>query len=298
PGVELYVLDPDGVILKAAVPEGDLQRDRVDLAPIQRFVAGGVDTLVLGDDPRGDSPASLRADGGGSGTDARTDRRRPRAPKPFSAARIPSEGPLQGYLYVVLSDEAQDSVAQMVRTSYVLNLSLWTGAIVLALVFVAGYLVFRLLTRRVKRLATVMTEFRDDGFAKPPSAAIGATVKRGERGGHATTGGHSAGATGSWDRRASAAGNADEVTQLEQAFGEVARRIAELVGALERPAASRKELLTSVAPHLRTPAAARQGYLETLEMKAVGLGPEDRHRYRSAARQHAEPLGRPVSELF
>src|SRR5690606_5956543 len=113
-----------------------------------------------------------------------------------------------------------------------------------------------------------------------------------------TTGGHGAGATGSWGRRASAAGNADEVTELEQAFGEMAHRIAEQVGALERSAALRKELLTNVSHDLRTPLAALQGYLETLEMKEDGLGPEDRHRYLSAARKQAERLGRLVSELF
>lgn len=299
PGVELYVLDPNGVILKASVPESDLQRERVDLAPIQRFVTGGVDTLVLGDDPRGDPRGEPS---GESGDDTRTDRRRSRAPKPFSAARIPADGPLQGFLYVVLSDETQDSVAQMVRTSYVLNLSLWTGAIVLALVFVAGYLVFRLLTRRVKRLATVMTEFRDDGFAKPPRLPIGSS---GTHGSSRTYGANvalgatgAAGTTGSVSRRAIGAGSADEVTELEQAFGEMAHRIAEQVGALEQSAALRKELLTNVSHDLRTPLAALQGYLETLEMKEERLGPEDRRRYLGAARKQAERLGRLVSELF
>lgn len=306
PGVELYVLDPDGKVLKSSVPAGEVGRDRVDLAPIERFLEGDVATLVLGDDPRGADPR---------GDDPRDDtgsaQRRARPPKPFSAARIPADGPLQGFLYVVLSDPAQDSVAQMVRTSYVLNLSLWTGAIVLALVFVAGYLVFRLLTRRVKRLAAVMTAFRDDGFARPSSAAVGSTgtstssgaaYETNVAGARDAAGGHGmAGAShalGSTRRTEAGHGGVDEVTELEQAFGDMAHRIAEQVGALEQSAALRRELLTNVSHDLRTPLAALQGYLETLEMKEESLGPEQRSRYLGAARKHAERLGRLVSELF
>lgn len=296
PGVELYVLGPDGMVLKSSVPEGEVGRDRVDLAPIERFLQGDVRTLVLGDDPRGDAGSAQR---------------RARPPKPFSAARIPAEGPLQGFLYVVLSDPTQDSVAQMVRTSYVLNLSLWTGAIVLALVFVAGYLVFRLLTRRVKRLAAVMTAFRDDGFALPSSPAVGspgtstssgAAYETGVAGARDAAGGPGATgpshALGPTRRTTSGHGGVDEVTELEQAFGDMAQRIAEQVGALEQSAALRRELLTNVSHDLRTPLAALQGYLETLEMKEESLGPEQRSRYLGAARKQAERLGRLVSELF
>ena len=251
PGVELYVLDVDGTVLKASVPADEVRADRVDVAPIERFLSGTVTSLILGTDPR------LGAGRGATG-----------ASKPFSAARIPERGPLQGYLYVVLADAAQESVAQMVRTSYVLNLSLWTGAVVLVLVFLAGYLVFHLLTRRVKRLARTMAEFRDGGFDRPP-----ALETAGPRG-------------------------ADEVAELERTFRDMAQRIARQVGALEQLDALRRELLTNVSHDLRTPLAALQGYLETLEMKEHDLGPTERRRYLEAARKQAERLGRLVAELF
>jgi len=105
-------------------------------------------------------------------------------------------------------------------------------------------------------------------------------------------------ALGPTRRTTSGHGGVDEVTELEQAFGDMAHRIAEQVGALEQSAALRRELLTNVSHDLRTPLAALQGYLETLEMKEESLGPEQRSRYLGAARKQAERLGRLVSELF
>ena len=40
PSVELYVLAPDGRIAAQAAPPGHLKRDRVDLAPVRRLLAG------------------------------------------------------------------------------------------------------------------------------------------------------------------------------------------------------------------------------------------------------------------
>src|SRR5690606_35990527 len=51
PSVEAYLLGPDGRITAQAAPPGHLRRDRVDLAPVRRLLAGAP-LPVLGDDPR------------------------------------------------------------------------------------------------------------------------------------------------------------------------------------------------------------------------------------------------------
>ena len=83
PSVEVYLLDNAGRIQGDDAPPGHVKRDRVDLAPVQRFIAG--DPLpILGDDPRS-----------------------PDARKVFSAAPLQRAGqPPSGYIYVVLLGEA------------------------------------------------------------------------------------------------------------------------------------------------------------------------------------------------
>ena len=51
PSVEVYLLDIDGRVVGNAAPSGHLLRDRVDLAPVRRFL-GGAMLPILGDDPR------------------------------------------------------------------------------------------------------------------------------------------------------------------------------------------------------------------------------------------------------
>jgi hypothetical protein len=40
PSVELYVVSPDGDMLADAAPPGHIQRQKIDLAPVQTFLSG------------------------------------------------------------------------------------------------------------------------------------------------------------------------------------------------------------------------------------------------------------------
>lgn len=87
PSVELYLLSPDGDLLADAAPPGHIQRQRIDMAPVQAFLTGSA-SPVYGDDPR-----SL---------DGR---------KVFSAAPLRVDGQLRGYLYIILQGETFNQLA-------------------------------------------------------------------------------------------------------------------------------------------------------------------------------------------
>lgn len=242
PDVDLYVLDSAGKVLQASVPLAKLERKSVSLEPIETFLGGSVAYPVLGDNPR--------------------DVERP---KVFSVAPIPAEGPLDGYLYIVLADEVQDSVTAMVESSTILRLSVWVGLAGLTLVFSAAVLMFTLLTRRLKRLASVMMDFEKrnfEGMTLPvPTTRAG-----------------------------------DEVADLNRVFYNMAARIAEQVGSLREGDRLRRELVANVSHDLRTPLTALQGYLETLQLTT--LSDEEKRRYLGIATRHSTQLSNLVGELF
>ncbi|TKC85978.1 HAMP domain-containing histidine kinase [Trinickia terrae] len=156
PSVEVYLLDNEGRIRGDDAPPGRVKRDRVDLAPVKRFLAGKP-LPILGDDPR-----SL---------DAR---------KVFSAAplQLPGRAP-SGYIYVVLLGEAHDELAARVAASSVLRTTLWSIALVALLGLLAGLTAFGLITRPLRRFADAMRRFDANGEpdAQPPlphSSAAGA----------------------------------------------------------------------------------------------------------------------------
>ncbi len=245
PGVELYILDPQGTILGASVPAEKLKRQAVALGPLERFLSAAASFPI-------------------SGTDPRSQRRQ----KVFSASPIPAQGSIEGYLYVLLADEAQDSLSQMIQSSYVLSLSIWSTLALLGLVFVAGWLIFTLLTRRLKRLALAMTAFKDSDFS---AQDLLKPVKRPP---------------------------GDEVEELELVFGDMAQRISQQLEAIKQADVLRRELITNVSHDLRTPLAALQGYLETLEIKEGNLSPQQQREYLRIASQHSVRLGKLIAELF
>ncbi len=243
PDVDLYVLGPVGKVLQASIPLRKIERLVVSLEPIETFLGRSVVYPILGDNPRD------------------IDR-----PKVFSVAPIPAEGPLDGYLYIVLADEVQDSVTAMVESSTIIRLSVWVGLAGITLVFLAAVLVFTLLTRRLKRLAAVMMDFEKRNFE-------GITLKP-----FPTT-------------RAG-----DEVADLNRVFYNMAARIAEQVHSLKESDRLRRELVANVSHDLRTPLTALQGYLETLQLET--LSEEDKRRYLGIATRHSTQLSNLVGELF
>ena len=115
PSIEVYLLDPQGKILSFSAEPGKVKRTRVSLGPITRFLQGTEAFPIFGDDPRS-----------------------PEGKKIFTAARIPKQGRLEGYLYVILGGETYDTVIQKVQGSYILRLSLWVIFVSLLVAATAG----------------------------------------------------------------------------------------------------------------------------------------------------------------
>ncbi len=105
-----------------AAPSGHLLRDRVDLAPIRRFLSGAM-LPILGDDPRS--------------VDGR---------KVFSAAPLKANGTQTGFLYVVLLGEAHDVFDAKDATGMALKIALWCIGLVALLCLLAGLLAFAWIT--------------------------------------------------------------------------------------------------------------------------------------------------------
>lgn len=138
PSVEVYLLDPAGRIVGSALPEGQIRRKQVDLAPVQRLLKGEA-LPIVGDDPRSDV-----------------------ARKVFSAAPLMVEGKPAGYLYVVLLSEEHDRFAERGATSAALNTALMS----------IGLVAFALITRPLRRLTDTVARFDIDGIPAAPPASL------------------------------------------------------------------------------------------------------------------------------
>ena len=246
PSIEVYLLDPQGTILAFSADPGKVKRTRVDLKPLVDMLQKDVTIPVLGDDPR-----DLEGK------------------KVFTVARIPQQGPLQGYLYVILGGETYDSVVQKIKTSYILQLSAWMIFASLLFALIAGLVLFASLTARLKRLAKAMDAFRSGSKDRPIKLRL-AGRKHGD----------------------------DDIDRLGLAFREMAARIEEQMEQLQREDAMRRELIANVSHDLRTPLATLQGYIETLLLKEDNLGPQERQKYLKTAIKHCKRLSKLVGELL
>ncbi|PLN87405.1 two-component sensor histidine kinase, partial [Klebsiella quasipneumoniae] len=138
PSVELYLLSPDGDLLADAAPPGHIQRQRIDMAPVQVFLTGST-SPVYGDDPR-----SL---------DGR---------KVFSAAPLRVDGQLRGYLYIILQGETFNQLAADAWQKTLWSIVLWTLLLVALFGLLAGGLAWFWVTRPVRQLtAQVAANDRD-----------------------------------------------------------------------------------------------------------------------------------------
>ena len=245
PSIEIYLLDLEGTILSYSADPGKVKRKHVGLGPIHAFLDGDRGYPLLGDDPRSH------------------DRR-----KAFSVTPVPAPEKPEGYLYVVLRGEEFDAVNRVLTENYFLRLSSWAVAGSLAFGLLAGLVLFRVLTRRMQRLAGVMDHFDRSNFTEHTPY------------------------------RPKGTGASDEIDRLGATFDQMAGRIIAQLDELQSKDAQRRDLVAQVSHDLRTPLASLRGYLESLMLKNDELSDAQRTEYIRIALRHSERLSRLVAELF
>ncbi len=244
PKVEIYLLDPNGKILAFSAPPGVVQRTHIDLGPIWTFLSSNKALPVLGEDPRHRQQQKI-----------------------FSVAPIYNGDVLQGYLYIILASQQYTGIAQMLENSYAMQMG--AGMLFAGLIFVllAALILFALLTRRLRRLAASMENFKKNG--RIPPLQYHHNAKYG-----------------------------DEIDGLSATFEAMANRIMEQLTELRQTDALRRELVANVSHDLRTPLASLQGYLETLMLKNAEFSEEEKRNYLEIAMKHAVHLSELIGDLF
>ena len=140
PSVELYVVSPDGELLADAAPPGHIQRQKIDLGPVQTFLSDAA-RPVLGDDPRSQNK------------------------KVFSATPLRQDGELKGYLYIILQGEESNALAEMAWHQALWSTVLWSLMWVALFGVLAGLLVWYWVTRPVKRLTQEVAGLEQDSIS-------------------------------------------------------------------------------------------------------------------------------------
>ena len=140
PNIEIYLVNLQGKILSYSADPGKVQRDYINLEPIDAFFQG---KLLLGDDPRSFTMK-----------------------KAFSVTFVPSKENPEGYLYVVLRGEEFDQVNQALQNNYFIQYSLLSLLISLSIGLLLGLLLFYTITRRIRQLSIAMHDFTKNGFSR------------------------------------------------------------------------------------------------------------------------------------
>lgn len=148
PSVELYLVSPEGQLLADAAPPGHLKRQRVDITPLQTFLAGNA-WPVYGDDPRS------------------VDKQ-----KVFSVAPIRLDGELRGYLYIILQGEELNALADAAWQKALWSALLWSLLVVALFGLLAGMLVWYWVTRPVQQLTANVSGLGQDSISAIKQLAL------------------------------------------------------------------------------------------------------------------------------
>ncbi len=248
PNIEIYLLDPNGTILAFSAPPERVKRSNISLEPVKSFLKETEAFPIFGEDPRNVNRKKV-----------------------FSVSPIPLDGKPEGYLYIVLGGEEYDSAVDMLQGSYILRLSLWAALAGLLFALLAGLLLFKLLTRRVRQLASTMEAFAKSDFSEQVPLPHGVEAPSRDR---------------------------DEIDRLGTTFNRMAHRLLQQVTKLKQTDALRRELVANVSHDLRTPLASLHGYLETLLIKEGKLTAREQRHFLDIAVKQSERLRRLVEELF
>ena len=137
PGLEVYLLDPQGKILSYVVLEEKVRLTRVTLDPIKKFIDKPGQQVIYGDDPKN-----------------------PGKKKIFSATEVKNEqGQLEGYVYMILMSEQIDTIAQALQESYLVKMGVEYVILASVTAFILGLYVFWRLMRGLRETISVVKKF-------------------------------------------------------------------------------------------------------------------------------------------
>ena len=138
PSLEVYILDAGGKILNYVAPYKKVKLEKVNLAPVARFINTKGEQYIRGDDPRN-----------------------PGLQKIFSAAPIVENGITIAYIYVVLASEEYVSASEYVLSSYVLKLGGRATMITFLAALLLGILAIWLITKNLDRIISTVKRFQN-----------------------------------------------------------------------------------------------------------------------------------------
>jgi len=246
PSFEFYVLTPTGDVTTYSADDDKIKRMKVNLEPVKQFLSGSEKLPILGDDPRSEYREKI-----------------------FSVAEIRQNDELKGYLYIIIGGEIYDSIVELLQNSHIIKLSVWGLVAGLLFSLIVVLLLFAMLTRPLRRLASDMKQFRDTGFEDGQQLSY------------------------DWDEN-----SADEIHRLGATFNAMSATLRQQYEKVRTTDELRRELISYVSHDLRTPLAALQGYLETWQLKQQTISEAESAELIQVAVNNAQQISRLVEQLF
>lgn len=240
PMVEIYIIDGKGNILSYFANPGDpVIQDTINIQPLIKFTKNNGLEPVLGDDPR-----SIKQE------------------KPFSAAPL-RMGNDNGFVYVILRGKSYDQYINIISNNYYIRSVFLTFLFALLVTLFAGFSIFFLLTRRLKKLSIGVKIFQK----------------------------------GDYHYRIAIKGS-DELSALAETFNEMAGSIDKNITQLHEAEKLRGDLITNISHDLRSPLTSIRGHIETILIKNTKLTEKEAREFLKISLKNISGLQKLVDELF
>ena len=242
PIADIYLVDNDGTILFAFAKHRQYRAvQKIRTEPILQFLSPDSSALapIYGDDPQAANSRAL-----------------------ISVAPLTVDG-RKMYLYATYRGQHQRQAYELFAENYLFFTFGITALLSFLLVVFIGAILFFVLTRRVTKLVTAVTAFRD----------------------------------GDYQSRSKSVAN-DELGELGVAFDDMADRIASAMTSLEDRDALRRELIAAVSHDLRGPLGNILAQLEQMGTSVQSSGRHVEQVAYEAIRRNALQLGELLSQLF
>ncbi len=141
PGIEVYLLNPEGDILSFVVLDKKVKLTEVRMGPILEFIDKNGEDYILGDDPR-----------------------TPGREVVFTATSVVVDNELMGYVYMVLASEQYENIIGLLRNSYILKTGSQLFILSLLLAFSLGLFALWLITSNLRKIIQTVRKFEQGDF--------------------------------------------------------------------------------------------------------------------------------------